>query len=118
MWSWPLWKATAYMWGAILGDVLIMLGVVALARCLTPRVVPPGGRGWAALLVVGLLAAVALEWAAQALGLWGYSDWMPVVTVAGRRVGLSPVVQVTLLPALSAYFAGAARLLSTGPVRS
>jgi hypothetical protein len=51
------------------------------------------------------VASVGLEWAAQALDLWGYSDLMPTLTVLGHTVGLSPVVQVTTLPALSAWLA-------------
>ena len=51
-----------------------------------------------------------LEWAAQALDLWGYSELMPTVEVLGRTVGLSPIVQVMLLPALSVYLASRLRL--------
>lgn len=112
MWSWGFWRATVWMWGAILGDVLIVLGVAALARwAVGARPLAPRGarsldvRGWTALLVVGFVASVFLEWAAQVLGLWGYSDLMPVIDVFGHTVGLSPVVQVTALPALSVYLA-------------
>jgi hypothetical protein len=113
MWDWPFWKATLYMWAATLGDVGIVLGVVWMAGHLAARVVPPDARGWMALLVIGFVASVALEWAAQALGLWGYGPAMPTLDVAGHRVGLSPVVQVTLLPALSAWLAGRARTVSS-----
>ena len=101
MWDWPFWRATAWMWGAILGDVLIVLGVTAGARGLVGRTAldPPDVKGWAALLAVGFVAAVGLEWAAQALALWGYSEMMPTLTVFGHTVGLSPIVQVTILPA-------------------
>ncbi|MEL7363499.1 MAG: hypothetical protein AAFN13_15595 [Bacteroidota bacterium] len=106
MWDWGFWRATVWMWGAILGDVLIVLGVVGLARRLAPQVTPPDARGWTALLAVGFVASVGLEWAAQALDLWGYSPLMPTVTVLGHTVGLSPIAQVTGLPALSAFLAG------------
>lgn len=109
MWGWGVWRATAWMWGAIAGDVLIVLGVVWAAGRLAPRVAPPDGRGWAALLAVGSVASVGLEGAAQALDLWGYSRLMPTLTVLGHTVGLSPVVQVTLLPAVSAWAAGRGR---------
>jgi hypothetical protein len=107
MWDWGFWRATLWMWGAILGDVGIVLGVVLGAVLLVGarRVAPPDGAGWAALLGVGFVASVGLEWAAQALGLWGYSAFMPTLTVIGHSVGLSPIVQVTLLPALSARLA-------------
>lgn len=106
MWDWGFWRASAWMWGAIAGDMLIVLAVVWLALRLAARVVPPDSRGWAALLGVGFVASVGLEWAAQALGLWGYSDLMPTLTVLDHTVGLSPVVQVTALPAVSAWAAG------------
>jgi hypothetical protein len=103
MWSWGFWRATAWMWGAIAGDVVITLGVALGAALLAGarRLDPPDRVGWAALLGVGLVAAVGLEWAAQALDLWGYSDLMPTLTVLGHTVGLSPVLQVTALPALA-----------------
>lgn len=110
MWDWGFWRATAWMWGAILGDVGIVLGVVWIAHRFTARVVPPDARGWATLLLVGFVASVGLEWAAQALGLWGYSDLMPTLTVFGHTVGFSPVVQVTFLPALCARFAATSLL--------
>jgi len=101
------WRATAWMWGAIAGDVLIVLGVAALAHRLVGarRLTPPDRAGWTALLAVGFVAAVGLEWAAQALGLWGYSALMPTLPLGGREVGLAPVVQVTVLPALSVRLA-------------
>lgn len=107
MWDWSFWRASAWMWGAIAGDVLIVLGVVVLAALLVGahRLRPPDAAGWAALLGVGLVAAVGLEWAAQALELWGYTGLMPTLRVLGREVGLSPIVQVTALPALSVRLA-------------
>jgi uncharacterized membrane protein YhaH (DUF805 family) len=95
------------MWGAIAGDVVITLGVAFGAAVLVGvrRLTPPDRPGWAALLGVGFVASVGLEWAAQALGLWGYSDLMPTVTVFGHTVGLSPIVQVTVLPALAVWAA-------------
>ena len=105
MWEWGFWRATAWMWGAIAGDVVITLGV-ALGAALAVgarRLDPPDRVGWGALLGVGVVASVGLEWGAQALELWGYSDLMPTVTVLGHTVGLSPVVQVTTLPALAVW---------------
>ena len=105
MWDWGFWRATAWMWGAIFGDVVIVLGVVLGATLIvgSTRLRPPKAVGSAALFGVGFLAAVGLEWAAQALHLWGYSNLMPMLTVFGHNVGLSPVVQVTVLPAMSCW---------------
>lgn len=91
------------MWGAIIGDVGIVLGVVAVSQLVVGAnaLRQMRGRGCAVLLTVGFAASVGLEWAARALGLWGYSAWMPTITVLGHAVGLSPIVQITALPALS-----------------
>lgn len=107
MWGSGFWRAAAWMWGAIIGDVLIVLGVTLLARLTvgSQHLLPPDRRGWAALLGVGFAASVFLEWLARALALWEYSSLMPTLTFFGYTVGLSPVVQITILPALSVYLA-------------
>ena len=107
MWEWGFWRATVWMWGAIAGDVVITLGVALGAAVLVgaTRLSPPDRLGWAALLGVGFVASIVLEWAAQALDLWGYSDLMPTLTVLGHTVGLSPIVQVTVLPAVAVWAA-------------
>ena len=107
MWDWGFWRATLWMWGAIAGDVVIVVGVVFTSALLFDgwRRTPPHIPGWLGLLLVGLVAGVGLEWLAQVLGLWGYTSLMPTVTVAGHAVGLSPVLQVALLPVLSLYLA-------------
>ena len=71
MGSWGFWRATAWMWGGIVGDVFIVLGVVRLSHLAagSPSWEELNGRGWIALLVVGFVAAVFLEWASQVLGL-------------------------------------------------
>lgn len=106
MWSWGFWRGTAWMWGAIIGDVGIVLGVVALSQLIVgaSALRQMLGRGYAVLLAVGFAAGVGLEWAARSLGLWEYSMWMPTITVLGYTVGLSPIVQITILPALSVVF--------------
>ena len=98
-------KHDALMLAATVGDVAINFGVAAAAEWAVGRdevrdVTP---RGTAALLATGAVAAVGLEWAAQRLGLWRYTDRMPTVRVAGHGVGVLPVVQVTCLPALAAW---------------
>jgi len=93
------------MWGAVVGDAFIVLGIVKLARLAvgTSSLRRFDRRGWTALFAVGFVVAVFLEWAAQVLGLWGYSSLMPTLNVAGHIVGLAPIVQITLIPAASAY---------------
>lgn len=107
MWDWRFWRAAAWMWGAIFGDVLIVLGVALTAYLLVgaSHIAPPDAVGWAALLGVGLTASIALEWLARTLHLWSYSDLMPTLEIFGHVVGLSPIAQITALPALSVYVA-------------
>lgn len=107
MWSWGFWRATAWMWGAILGDVVIVLGVTLLAGFAAGarHLAPPDRIGLTAMLGFGFAASIVLEWAAKSLHLWAYSDLMPVVEIASYEVGLSPIAQVTFLPAASVYLA-------------
>jgi uncharacterized membrane protein YeaQ/YmgE (transglycosylase-associated protein family) len=95
------------MWAAIAGDVLIVLAVVFLAGRVAGKrhIVSLDGRGWLVLVSIGLVFALSLEWLAQALDLWRYSELMPTVRIFGRTVGLSPIVQVTFLPAVSVRMA-------------
>lgn len=91
------------MWGAIVGDVGIVLGVAALARLAVgdKALTLMSARGWTALLALGFVASVLLEWLARVLNLWGYTEHMPTITLFGHTVGISPIVQITILPALS-----------------
>lgn len=106
--NWSFWWASAIMWAAIAGDVLIVLGVAGVALAVVGRdhLIPLDSVGWVGLLSIGFVASVGLEWAARALGFWGYTAVMPTLTVLGHSVGLSPIAQITLLPALSVYMAG------------
>ena len=101
--GWKFWETAVWTWSAIFGDVLIVLGVVAIADFLVgaPGLGLLDPRGWITLLGVGLVAGITLEWLAQVLRLWTYTAWMPGVRLLGYDVGLLPVMQVTLLPALS-----------------
>ena len=103
----PKLKHDALMLAATAGDVAINLGVAAVAEQLVGRepVQRLTSKGAAALVGVGFVAAVGLEWAAQRLDLWAYTDRMPNVRVAGHDVGLLPIAQVTVLPALAAWAA-------------
>ena len=122
MWSWGFWRATAYMWGAILGDVLIVLGVDLgiAARLVGERPACSAGQlGHGTLLALGFAACGLLGVGgagARPLGLLGpHADGGRCF---GHTVGLSPVVQVTTLPALSVYLATLASGARTGRRRT
>ena len=105
MWSWEFGKAAVWMWAAIVGDVAIVFGVIFVASYLTNFLNLQGieNKKWLVLLGVGFLFGLVLEWASKLLDLWEYSELMPTVTLLGYTVGLSPVVQITILPALALY---------------
>ena len=105
--EWSPWQRVLIPLVCILGDVLIMLGVAALAALVvgSKQVYPPEAAGWIALLAVGFVAGVLLEWVALALGLWTYEPHMATLHVGPVRIGWSPILQITLLPAVSVYLA-------------
>jgi hypothetical protein len=107
MWNWPFLKATMWMWGAILGDILIILALWRVTAPVVPSVnySRPNIKSYLFLIILSFAASILLEWLAIAFNLWEYSAAMPVVTVLGNKLGLSPVVQITLLPAASIYLA-------------
>lgn len=101
------WDGMFHITLAILGDVVIVLGVTLLAGwCVgLHSVLPPNWKGWFALFFVGLLAGIGLEWIAIAQDWWTYNDRMPTLTVFDETVGLSPVIQVMMTPAMSVLLA-------------
>jgi hypothetical protein len=87
---------------ASLGDGVIVLAIWALGAAVYRRLdwfrpVRPGSL--AILVLSGAAIAVAIEIHALATDRWAYSDLMPLVPVV--EVGLSPFVQLLVLPLLS-----------------
>jgi hypothetical protein len=84
---------------ASLGDGVIVLFIWLLGALLYRRRhwfrrLTPGTVG--VLLIAGAAIAVGIEVHALAVGRWSYSQYMPLVPPLG--VGLSPFVQLLLLP--------------------
>jgi len=102
-----LWKGAVWMSAAVVADGFIVLAVTSIAARLDGKshLAAPDAKGWLALLSIGLAAGVFLEWVARVLNLWNYGPLMPTLSVAGVTVGLAPIVQMTLLPALSVWLA-------------
>ncbi len=104
---WRPWQRAAVPALCILGDVVIVLVVVVTAVAVAGgrHIVPPDAVGVAVLVGIGFVLGMVLERAALALRLWSYRLAMPTLSVAGRPVGLLPVLQITLLPPLSLWLA-------------
>ena len=107
MWSWGFWKATFWMWGAVFGDILIVLGLwqglkkfFKSTGLLQKTVIK-----YLFLLALSFGASIFLEWMALYLELWKYDTSMPTLHLFNYKVGLTPILQITFLPALSVYLA-------------
>lgn len=93
------------MWAAIIGDVFIVLGLWKI----TEFIFSPVNfkklklKDYLYLIFISFIASIVLEWTAKFLELWTYSDLMPVLIIFDYEVGLSPIIQITFLPALSVY---------------
>jgi hypothetical protein len=86
-----------------LGDLLIGLSTLILALIAVGHHGWPHDRFWR---VAGLTIALGVGYTAisewlnvVARASWAYSEWMPVLSVLGMRVGLSPLLQWMVLPA-------------------
>jgi hypothetical protein len=110
MTGWSFLKTALWMWGAVAGDVLIVLGIAYATLQLAglQTLLPLNYKRCLSLLIVSLAAGVFLEWLARLLDLWDYAATMPTVPLLGHSVGLSPVLQMAILPALSVYLTGKA----------
>ena len=85
-----------------LGDGVIVLIIFGVGWWVLRRAdwfVHPSASAYALMLVTGLTIAILIEWVAvYGIGRWSYTARMPVLPVLG--VGLSPVLQMLLLPAV------------------
>lgn len=107
MWDWGFWKATLWMWGAVFGDILIVLGLWQGLRMLfkPTNLLKKTKVKYLLLLALSFGASIFLEWMALYLELWTYDTSMITINLFNYKVGLTPVLQITLLPALSVYLA-------------
>jgi hypothetical protein len=81
----------------LLGLLLFTAGWLVLRR--PEWFVHPGVRGYGVMLATGLLIGVGVEWAAvYGARRWVYTPQMPLVP--GLGVGMTPVLQMLVLPPL------------------
>jgi len=92
-----------------LGDILIALSTLTIALIAVGESSWPERRFWAVVAIAtacGLAYAIFSEWLNVVVrGTWAYSDLMPVIPLVGFNVGLSPVLQWLVLPAVAFTFA-------------
>ena len=74
------------------GDVLIALAALTLALVIA------GERGWPAVATLTIVFGVAYttfsEWHnVYVRRSWAYSEWMPLLRIAGYQICLSPILQ-------------------------
>ena len=89
------------------GDVAITLFVyvvVALLKNDFNWIASLNKKDIAVLAVIGFLIAVGIEWRAVLFGRWAYNDVMSLLPYL--KVGLSPIIQMTLLLPLSVFITG------------
>jgi hypothetical protein len=86
-----------------LGDLLIALSCVMLALLLAGNHRWPGDRFWLVAMltiVFGTTYAVFSEWLNVVVrASWAYSERMPVISMFGLNIGLSPLLQWIVVPA-------------------
>lgn len=90
--------------GCTLGDVLLVFmvyGLVAWVQKDALWMKHFWRRGLILTLAFSITIALLAEWIALKLQLWNYNEKMPLVPVIG--IGLSPFLQIILLPALTFY---------------
>jgi hypothetical protein len=86
------------------GDVLIALSSLTLALLLIGDERWPRSRFVAVAIIAmvfGIAYTVFSEWLNVVVrGTWAYSEYMPVVSVGGFSLGLSPIAQWIVVPAV------------------
>ncbi|WP_324131981.1 hypothetical protein [Bosea sp. (in: a-proteobacteria)] len=98
------------------GDVVIATLAIVLALVLVGDSDWPANSFWppaAAALMGGFAYTGFSEWLNTVFRTtWSYSEWMPVLDLLGFRLGLSPMLQWVVVPALAMWLAMRAGLSS------
>ena len=91
-----------------LGDGLIVCTIHAAGWSFFRRAdwfIDPRWKGYAVMLMTGIIIAVAIEWlAVHVLHRWTYTPDMPAFPVLPRvNIGITPLLQMLILPPLIFY---------------
>lgn len=90
---------------ASLGDLILVVLILLADSFLLERIFSEESPGWrrsGAVMLGGALVGIAVEKYALASGRWQYNELMPVIPIL--RVGLTPILQMALIPFLVMYF--------------
>jgi hypothetical protein len=91
---------------ATMGDVSITWAIYGIGALAAGDVRWGSTGGWnvyATTMLLGGVCAAAFEWFSLATHRWTYNDYMPIVPLL--RVGLWPLLQLTVLVPLSFWIA-------------
>lgn len=87
---------------ATIGDVFITLLVLGFLSLVKPHnAFTLSKKDYAALTLLGFFTALIVEQHALLLGKWGYNEFMPLIVYF--QVGLTPILQMTILLPLSFF---------------
>lgn len=89
--------------GAV-GDVVVTLfvySIIALLKNNFSWIAVLNKKDIIALAIIGFFIAAGIEWRALLFGNWAYSETMPFIPYL--KVGLAPILQMTLLLPFSIY---------------
>jgi hypothetical protein len=93
-----------------LGDLVIAVSALMLALLLAGDQRWPRERFWpTAILTIafGVAYTAFSEWLNVFVrASWAYSEWMPVVSIASLKIGLSPLLQWIVVPAAAFAIVG------------
>lgn len=81
-------------------DTVWSLVLILAARCVAARA--PRSIGYTLVAGAGALSAMLVEWRALHDARWTYAPAMPVIPII--HVGLSPILQMTIIPVVGFWF--------------
>jgi hypothetical protein len=88
-----------------LGDLLIALSTLAVALVFAGDHGWPRDRFWRVAglsMILGVAYAAFSEWLnVEIRASWAYSAWMPVISLFDFKIGLSPLLQWIVVPAVA-----------------
>lgn len=87
------------------GDLLIALSALIVALIITCGRSWPRDQYWrvaSAAIGLGIIYTAYSEWLNVTVrATWAYSEWMPIISLFGLNIGLSPILQWIIVPGIS-----------------